>query len=240
MTGADILIWGAILALAIWGPYRIFHSMRRDRAWPQRVERFAQAHALREVQADALRESDPPGHDWNRAGHIFQRRNRSANPSLHRPVAGTAVLHGELRGLPFFFDQVIFKRNNRIRIYARMAVDVPGMPSTLEVSPLGSVRRFLRALTPRRAAPPGRPSPRNYLLRYSKNPAGQVREQTFPTADLVQALDNAHSENGKIYLANGKLYLISDRHGNREIDLNGMYDDLNGIVSIVLATGRTR
>ncbi|WP_146164730.1 hypothetical protein [Desulfonatronum sp. SC1] len=149
-------------------------------------------------------------------------------------------MHGELRGLPFFFDQVIFKRNNRIRIYARMAVDVPGMPSTLEVSPLGSVRRFLRALTPRRAAPPGRPSPRNYLLRYSKNPAGQVREQTFPTADLVQALDNAHSENGKIYLANGKLYLISDRHGNREIDLNGMYDDLNGIVSIVLATGRTR
>lgn len=65
MTAADILVWGAILAFAVWAPYRILGSIRRDRAWPERVRRFVQAHGLREVPADSLRDRDREGNGWN-------------------------------------------------------------------------------------------------------------------------------------------------------------------------------
>lgn len=150
------------------------------------------------------------------------------------------VWYGDLGGLPFFFDQVVFKRNNSIRIYVRMAVEMAGAPRSLEVSPAGRVRRLLRVLAPRRAAVPGRPLPRNLLVRYSRNPADRVSEQAFLTAGRLQALDGVQSGNGKIYLADRRLYLINGRHGGWGVDLEGMYADLDRIVSTVIAAEKDR
>lgn len=218
MTFAEIFLVISILALAGWAFYSMRRAMRHDADWRSALKDFAKTKGLVETTAEKA-----PGEFDSNAPITWKaiRRAWSRNPAVAAPIKGSVVFRGANNGFPFVMDEVWIRKywTNLRDPYLRMAIELPGIPATLAISPSGRLGRRSRGVG-------SRSQRANLTIRSSAAAGEHARERSFLTAHRFRVLGELEEAVRGVYVYGGKLFVIRRTDRGRQIDLNTLYDAL--------------
>lgn len=220
MDGADLLVWALVLFFGLRGLFRLVRSFQRDRAWPDQVRRFAEAHGLREEQVEPAAAPGPP--DWR----DFLRRP-FRDPSAMSPPPGSSRLVGRVASQPFVLDQIFLKPpfGGGVEAFVRMAVELD-LPPGLAVHPRGRPGRFWQRLRPTRLG-----TPEGYAVRLAnRSGAGRGSLRGWLTPTRRRMLEQARRVPGEIHVAHGRFWLIRSRHRRPDLNLEEMFAQFEDLI----------
>jgi hypothetical protein len=157
---------------------------------------------------------------------------------MHTPPEGSTIYKGKHNGLAIIIDRVLVRRhywNNVVDEYIRIAAELPKLPRSLTIYPMGRIRRIARLIGLKQAYHDT--IQKDCLVTvFSSNQSERRGEQFFLTTRRLRILVEFEEKLSGVYIYDGKIYLIKRRKDSSQLNPHALYDDLIGLATILNET----